>query len=329
VKSSRWLGLAVIWAASACNLYHDGLIDEATNDDSGGSTSGGQGNGGGSGGEMSGGGTPGGGGASGGEAGSGGGESGGSGGGDTGGGGSGGGDSGGGGSDGGSGGGDSGGGGGSGGGSGGAPPSVLDLVDDLSSGQLIYASTKFNGEWTRYSQPSGITWDPADMEDAIIDDDGDNVLHIKATFTASSNDWGVDIVLPLQSGEEYDLSGYDGIRFRARREVDAPTTGLRLAIEDEASHRGSSLCTMGTGATSGYMEPDCDNHAVRNSQVPLSESWTTYTILLEDFEGDEGVSGDRELDFDPTRAYAIHFQMDPDEIEPVDFYLDDIYLYEQ
>ena len=75
-----------------------------------------------------------------------------------------------------------------------APPSVLDLVDDLSSGQLIYSSTLFNGEWTRYAQSTGITWDTVDMADAIVDDSGNKVLHVKATFTVS--DWGVDIVLP-------------------------------------------------------------------------------------------------------------------------------------
>lgn len=215
--------------------------------------------------------------------------------------------------------------GGTGGGTGGAPPSVLDLVDDLSSGQLIFASDNFNGEWTRYAQSSGITWDPLDMEDAIVDDDGNNVLHVKATFTVS--DWGVDIVLPLFSGSSYDISDYDGIRFRAMREPGAPSTGLRLAIEDEASHRGSTLCTAGTGGTAGYQEPDCDNHAVRPALVPLAESWGEFNLLLSSIAVLQGVSGAREVEFDPTQVYAIHFQMDPSGTNPVDFWLDDIYLY--
>lgn len=317
MKASRWLWLLALSLAVACNIYDQQLIDSAEGDSA---ETGGTGSGGdpGDGGEPGDGGTDGSGGSDsgGGGTGSGGDEPSGGSGGDTGGSDSGGGSSGSGGS--GTGGTEGGG------GSTGGTPSVLDLVDDLSSETLIYNHAPFFGTWTRYAQTTGITWIPAAEDGMVADDGGNFALHVHATFTV--DDWGIDVVLPLQESggtySSYDISEYTGVRFRARR-ADG-YSALKVSLEDEASHRGSTLCVAGTGGSAGYVGEDCDNHAVAPS-VGLTTSWKEFYVPLTSFS--TGVSGPRDEPLDATKVYAIHFQMNPPAATPlVDFWLDDIYL---
>lgn len=318
MKSSRWLWLAVVSVGTACNLYNKDLLDNARGDggSSGGSDTGGEANDGDGG--RSGGGAP---------AGGGNGPDGGTGGenmgGDPGGGGTGGDETGGTSGGGAPGGGGSGGTGGTGGSTGGVP-SVTDLVDDLSSETLVYSNAPFFGTWTRYAQDTGVVWVPTSIDGMVADDDGNFALHVNATFTV--DDWGVDVVLPLQeSGGTYtfyDITEYSGVRFRAKRS-DTGSTALKVSLEDEASHRGSTLCVGGTGGSGGYDGADCDNHAVAPS-VGLTTTWKEFYVPLTSFT--TGVSGARDEPLDATHVYAIHFQMNPSGTTPVDFWIDDIYL---
>ena len=316
MKPSRWLWLAVLSVCAACNIYNDALLEDAKGrpGSGGGSATGGAGSDtggagtgtgaaantggdstdGGTGGENMGG-SP---------------------------------DGGSGGSTGGSSGGGSGGDGGTGGGAGGSTggvPSATDLVDDLASETLVFSNAPFFGTWTRYAQPSGIVWVPTPIDGMVAADGGNFALHANATFTV--DDWGVDLVLPLQdSGASYvayDLSGYWGVRFRAKRGEGG--TSLKISLEDEASHRGSTLCMAGSGGGGGYLGADCDNHAVA-PPVGLTTSWKEFYVPLTSFTS--GVSGARDEPLDATNVYAIHFQMNPSGTTPVDFWLDDIYLVE-
>jgi hypothetical protein len=211
------------------------------------------------------------------------------------------------------------------GGSTGGVPSVLDLIDDLSSETLVYSHAPFFGTWTRYAQPSGIVWVPAAIDGMVVEDEGNFALHVNATFTV--DDWGVDVVLPLQESRgnytHYDVTEYTGVRFRAKRGDGA--SALKVSLEDEASHRGSTLCVAGTGGSGGYVGEDCDNHAVAPS-VGLTTSWKEFYVPFASFT--TGVSGSRDEPLDETHVYAVHFQMNPNgsPVPPVDFWIDDIYF---
>jgi hypothetical protein len=214
-------------------------------------------------------------------------------------------------------------------GSGGSPPDCSAatapcVVDDLEHiGSASYSSLPFRGAWFRYIEdpdpappvPPEFTADS--MAEMIVAESAENdngTLHVQAT---GLTEWGLGVFLTLKAGSFQDLSGYTGIRFRARSMNSE--TAINVALADEVSH--SPTCqTVNDGE-------DC-NHHMRSSVAPtiaLDSDWTTLELPLNGFV----VSADsppRTIDVNLEKVYAIHFQIDTED-EEADYYIDDIELY--
>lgn len=206
------------------------------------------------------------------------------------------------------------------GGAGGFPPGASVLVDDLESGPT-YFNDPFAGGWTRYGQ-TDTAWTATNIAGMIVAEGGSNhALLVKATFPM--DDWGIDVVITLRANDAFDVSPFAGFSFRAKANV-VGDAALRMALEDAASHRGSSLCNA-----TGTVGANCDKHAESLATKTLTNAWVKYDIPLSSFGTGCGPGCTaRTVTLDRTKVYSIHFKMDP--VLPqnsVDFLIDDIFFY--
>lgn len=212
--------------------------------------------------------------------------------------------------------------GGGGGGSGGGPPECSPstapcVVDDLEHvNSASYSSLPFRGTWSRYIEEDGV-FTATSMAKMIVEEsaeDDNGVLHVQAT---GLTEWGVGVFLTIKGGSFQDLSGYTGIRFRARSMNDE--TAINVALADDVSH--TPACQSVAGGA------DCDHH-MRSSDAPtfaLSSDWTTLELPLNAFV-DSADTPARTTPINLQKIYAIHFQIDT-EGEEADYYIDDIVMY--
>lgn len=206
-------------------------------------------------------------------------------------------------------------------GTGGTPPMGPFLVTDMS--KIAHSNSPFFGKIDRYSQDE-IAWAADPISNMLVPrttGSSDLVLHVAATF--AKDGWGVDIAVSLKSGQAFNLSSYRTLTFELMG-IDQETP-VRIALEDYASHRGSSLCVEVEEEV--WEGDDCDKH-VEALATPIPENaWEPITLDLDTntFDGC-GLGCEREHPLDLTRIYAIHFKMDPPEDVDVDFSLDNIYI---
>lgn len=210
----------------------------------------------------------------------------------------------------------------SGGASSGGAPTGPALVENMESGST-YSHSPFNGSWKRYAQ-ADVVWGATNVSGMFVlreDSETDHVLEVVATFP--EDDWGVDIAVSLKGTKSIDLSGFKSLRFEATRGSDLAGDVLRVALEDEASHRGSTLCSA-----DGLTGTNCDRHVEALYTPSLSDGeWATFEFDLDsDTFDDCGPGCSRTTPLDLTKVYAIHFKMDPDEGVDVDFSIDNIYF---
>lgn len=214
-------------------------------------------------------------------------------------------------------------------GSGGSPPACSAatapcVVDDLEHiGSASYSSSPFRGTWSRYIEdpdpPPAVppAFTASSMSKMVVEESAENdngTLHVQATGLTQ---WGVGVFLTVKGGSTQDLSGYTGIRFRAKSMNDE--TAINVALADDTSH--SPVCE---DVNDGI---DC-NHHLRSSDAPtfaLDSDWTTLELPLNGFV-DSADTPPREEPLDLTKIYAIHFQLDT-EGEEADYYIDDIEMY--
>lgn len=214
-------------------------------------------------------------------------------------------------------------------GSGGGPPDCSAatapcVVDDLEHiGSASYSSLPFRGAWFRYIEdpvpappvPPEFTADS--MAEMIVAESAENsngTLHVQAT---GLTEWGLGVFLTLKAGSVQDLSGYEGIRFRARSMNSE--TAINVALADEVSH--SPACQDVNDGD------DCDHH-MRSADAPtfaLDSDWTTLELPFSGFV-DSADTPARTIAVNLAKVYAIHFQIDTED-EEADYYIDDIALY--
>lgn len=197
-------------------------------------------------------------------------------------------------------------------GSGGAVGTYV-LIDDLEQGPT-YTNAPFTGGWDRYIDGSGngSNWDQdlVDMVEVDPDDSSNQAFRVHVTgFSAGS--WGLGVYVSLNAPSTItaiDISGYTKLIVRARGSSSAART-LRIAIEDDPS-RTAPACPNAA----------CVPHAPLGQRTLTVDEWQTIELSL---------AATRVPAFDPTKAYAIHFTMDPrDSTSVVDFWIDDIYFVE-
>lgn len=198
------------------------------------------------------------------------------------------------------------------------------VVDDLEHiGSASYSSLPFRGAWSRYIEdpvpapPVPPEFTAGSMAQMVVAESAENnngTLHVQAT---GLTEWGVGVFLTLKAGSFQDLSGYQGIRFRARSMNSE--TAINVALADAVSH--SPACQEVNDGE------DC-NHHMRSADaptVPLGSDWKTLELPLIGFV-DSADTPARTTPVNLGKVYAIHFQIDTED-EEADYYIDDIELY--
>ena len=182
----------------------------------------------------------------------------------------------------------------------------LFIVTDASEPSYDNSPNPFYGQWDRYNDNSGGSWDKglSAMFEPRADDASNTALHVKGS---GFSDWGVGVFVTLKQGagaaESVDLTAYDGLRFFAKSDDESKKVSVKFA--DVASHQPN--CESATPSS-------CNNHA-GGAPRTLTNAWKEYTIAFPLPERDPA--------FDYTKAFAIHFTLDPAD-NNVDFWIDDI-----
>ncbi|HSC89010.1 MAG TPA: hypothetical protein VLC09_17130, partial [Polyangiaceae bacterium] len=186
-------------------------------------------------------------------------------------------------------------------GGGGGDVPIVATVDDLEQGP-VYANGPFTGGWDRFIDTGvdGGTWAAASMAAMVQEDPADatnHAFHVEATAFGPTS-WGLGVYVTLNQTtdvESIDISAYTKLKFRARGSTSTATV-LRVSVEDEESH------------TKPCPAADCVAHASVGQRSLPADTWQDVEFNL---------APNRTPAFDPTKAYAIHFTMDPPSTETV------------
>jgi len=188
---------------------------------------------------------------------------------------------------------------------------VLDAMDH--PGEVLYSGFPFSGEWGRYACGS-IAWEVADAGGMFLedpDDAGNNVLHVQGA--GPSGCWGGGVLASLNpTWQPVDLSGYSGIRFRAK----GGGTGsvITAKFQDAVSHETSP----GAGPCA---DEDCEAHLFRSGS--MSSDWKEFDFPLTQFVmREKGSTTAPNLEM----VYAIHFSHTPSG-DDISFFVDDVRFY--
>lgn len=126
--------------------------------------------------------------------------------------------------------------------------------------------------------------------------------------------WGAGIGFELYNQKAYDLSGYAGITFWARRAADSASS-LRFALTDAATAPRGGQCReyVDYSTCSDYFGVD----------LSLGTSFRRYSFTWRELE-QVGWGEPHPASVDTSHIYGVRFQTDP--VEDFDFWIDDIAL---
>lgn len=126
--------------------------------------------------------------------------------------------------------------------------------------------------------------------------------------------WGAGIGFELYNQKAYDLSGYAGITFWARRAADS-ASALRFAVTDAATAPRGGQCHEYEDYST------CSDYF--GSDLSLGTSFRRYSFTWQELE-QVGWGEPHPGSVDVTQIYGVRFQTDP--VEEFDFWIDDIAL---
>jgi hypothetical protein len=198
----------------------------------------------------------------------------------------------------------------------GADEEVLDKMED-GDGTIDMTNARA-GVWFSFHDESGGTQVPASDHETFVMTELDPARgssHFAArSYGGDFTDWGAGIGFELYSQKAYDLRGYAGIAFWARR-APGTATALRFAVTDAATAPRGGQCHeyVDYSTCSDYFGAD----------VSLTTAFRRHSYLWSELEQD-GWGEPRPSQLDTSAVYGVRFQVDPG--EDFDFWIDDITL---
>jgi hypothetical protein len=192
----------------------------------------------------------------------------------------------------------------------------LELLDDMEDGDgAIGMVARRGGVWFSFNdETEGSQLPDSDDETFVM---SELVPPRSESYYAAHSqghgftDWGAGIGFELYNQKAYDLSGYAGITFWARRAPDT-ATALRFAVTDAATTPRGGQCPD---------DSKCSDHF--GIDLSLGTAFRQYKFTWQDL-AQEGWGEPHPDSVDTARVYGVRFQTDP--VEKFDFWIDDIAL---
>lgn len=195
----------------------------------------------------------------------------------------------------------------------------LELIDDMEDddGAILLVEQRA-GVWFSFNDKTGEEQFPASDEETFvmsaIDPPRQGSHWAARSYGHGFSEWGAGIGFELFVQKAYDLSGYAGITFLAKR-GDGATPAVRFAVTDAATTPRGHACEY------SEPEPHCSDYF--GADLSLTPSFRRYSFDWEALK-QQGWGYPQPPTLDASQVYGVRFQVR--ENLDFDFWIDDIAL---
>lgn len=195
----------------------------------------------------------------------------------------------------------------------------VELIDDMEDGDgTIHMTAERGGVWFSFNDKTAGSQLPASDDETFVMSELDPP-RAASRFAARTHgggftEWGAGIGFEIYNQKAYDLSGYAGITFWARRAPDT-APNIRFAVTDSATTPRGGQCQQ-------YVDySTCSDYF--GADISLSTTFERYSFTWSELE-QVGWGEPQPDSVNASEIYGVRFQTDTS--GDFDFWIDDVAL---